>query len=164
MDVAAERCSLEEAVLSGGADSLDILPLGGSGDGQIVALMSSAPLRRVIHRCRRRYDTLVIDAPSVMEALDVRELGSLADATLMIAAWQADPTLLAKALEGFDKRKVRLVFNRTEAAPKAPAVRSPPVLTDVRPVLPEGRASRLANATESTRRMGRRRSAFGKAG
>ena len=169
IEVAAEECPLEEAVLWYGEEAPSILPLGGSGGARIDDLLSGAPLRRVIHRYRRRYDTLVIDAPSVVEAPAVRELASVADVILMVAAWdKADATSLASAMEGFDARKVNLIFNKADLPHNAPAAPNPSpdaaVLTNAGPIAREQPASAFANPAGSTRRMGRRRGVFDKIG
>ena len=36
-----------------------------------------APLRRIIHRCRRRYDVLVIDGPPLPEQPALRRSGAI---------------------------------------------------------------------------------------
>ncbi|WP_158815567.1 GumC family protein [Methylocapsa sp. S129] len=168
IDVAAEQCPLEDAVLWYDEDAPSILPLGGAGGAEIDALLSGAPLRRVIHRCRRRYDTLVIDGPSILEAPAARALAGLADAILMVAAWdKADAALLANAMEGFDLRKTSLVFNKAGLKGDAPAAPNPPfdppVLKDAERVARERHASAFANPAGSTRRTSRRRGAFGRA-
>jgi polysaccharide biosynthesis transport protein len=169
MAVAAEECALEDAVLWYGDDAPSVLPLGGGRGDQVDALLSGAPLRRIIHRCRRQYDALVIDTPSVLAAPAVRELADLVDATLMVVASpQGDPVLLAKAMSGFDRRKVRLVFNKAGPVRNAPAAQGSPAdardLTNEERAARERRGSAFANPVESIRRMSRRRNVSGTAG
>lgn len=165
--VAAELCSLEDAVLWYGDDAPSVLPLGALDSGEREALLAGAPLRRIIHRCRRRYDALVIDGPPLLEAPALRGLADLVDATLVVVAdEQGDANGLAKALDGFDRRKTRLVFNKMAVAPDEQAAHASadaPAPTE-RPIARERRGPTFADPVGSIMRMGRRRSASGKAG
>ena len=159
IEVAAEECPLEEAVLWYGEEAPEsILPLGGSGGARIGALLSSAPLRRVIHRYRRRYDTLVIDAPSVEEAPAVRGPGERCRCHSYgrCAGQGADATSLSfgDGKQGFDARKVNLIFNKADLPQRyAPAAPNPS-----RPTRPSSQTrGHIARATcvSSIRKPGR---------
>jgi polysaccharide biosynthesis transport protein len=171
LDVAAGECPLEEAVLWYGENAPSILPLGGSGAERpagINALLSGVPLRRIIHQCRWRYDTLVIDGPSVLEAPAAPALASLVDVILMVVAWEkTDAATLAKAIEGFDLTKVSLVFNKADVAGNASAAAAPTPeaggLTSAERAARERYASASADQEGSRGRTGRRRNVFGKA-
>jgi len=56
---------------------------GARGGGHLDAL-TRAPLPSLLRRCRRQFDTLVIDGPAVEAAPALRSLAKLADAVLMI--------------------------------------------------------------------------------
>jgi succinoglycan biosynthesis transport protein ExoP len=160
--VAADECVLEEAVLWYGEDAPSILPLGNVAGGALAALLSGSALRRIIHRCRRLYDVLVIDGPPLPDQPALRDLAVLVDRMLLVVDTdQADPDRLAQTLDGFDKRKIQVVFNK---APLAGAASAPAGATSAAPIAPERHASAFAGLAESTRRMGRRRSASGRAG
>jgi Mrp family chromosome partitioning ATPase len=95
------------------------MPLGGGAidDAQIAALLSGAPLRRLVRRLRRQFDTLVIDGPSISTSPAIRSLATLAGSTLMTVEWnKTDAALVANAIEGLDLRRVALIFNRVDLA------------------------------------------------
>jgi succinoglycan biosynthesis transport protein ExoP len=160
--VAAEECALEEAILWYGEDAPSILPLGNAAGAALAALLSGSALRRVVHRCRRLYDVLVIDGPTLPEQPALRALADLVDRTLLVVdREQADPDRLAPVLDGIDKRKVQIVFNKATPTGDASA---PDAATSASPIAPGRHASAFASLAESTRRMGRRRTASGRAG
>ena len=168
IEVAAQECSLEDAVLSYGEDTPSILPLGDARGVGIEALPSGAPLRRLIHRCRRRYDTLVIDGPSMLETPSAHALADVADVVLMVAAHgHANAPSVTQAMEGLDLAKTSLVYNKADIPKNAPAAPGskpqPPALKDAEPVARERHASAFASPAGSTRRMRLRRGASGTA-
>jgi uncharacterized protein involved in exopolysaccharide biosynthesis len=118
IEVVGEQYPLEKALLWHGEDRPSIMPLGGAGGAagpNINTLLSGAALRRLIRRCRRQFDTLVIDAPSVLQVPGVRALASLADVTLMIVEWnKTDAARVAEAIEGLDPEKVSIIFNKVD--------------------------------------------------
>jgi Mrp family chromosome partitioning ATPase len=117
--VLAEKYPLDKAMLWYGEDRPSVLPLGGGAadEAQTAALLSGAPLRRLVRRLRRQFDTLVIDGPSISTSPAIRSLAPLASSTLMIVEWdKTDAALVANAVEGLDLRKVAIIFNRVDLA------------------------------------------------
>jgi succinoglycan biosynthesis transport protein ExoP len=120
MDVLAEKYPLDKAILWYGEDRPSLIPFGGAPDvdgAGIAALLSGAPLRRLLRRLRRQFDTLVIDGTSIAATPAIRSLATFADVTLMVVAWdKTDSSAVASAIEGFDPQKVSVVFNRVDLA------------------------------------------------
>jgi succinoglycan biosynthesis transport protein ExoP len=119
IDVLSEKYPLDKAMLWYGDGRPSVMPLGGGAidDAQIAALLSGAPLRRLVRRLRRQFDTLVIDGPSISTSPAIRSLATLAGSTLMTVEWnKTDAALVANAIEGLDLRRVALIFNRVDLA------------------------------------------------
>jgi uncharacterized protein involved in exopolysaccharide biosynthesis/Mrp family chromosome partitioning ATPase len=123
VDVLEEDFPLEKALLWYGEASPTLLPLGGAGargGGHLDALISGAALPSLLRRCRRQFDTLVIDGPAVEAAPALRSLAKLADAVLMIVdESRAEADRIAQAIEGFDPLKLCVVFNKASDARSA---------------------------------------------
>jgi succinoglycan biosynthesis transport protein ExoP len=164
LDVVAGECRLDEALLWFGEEAPSILPLGGSAHAtaaEIEAVLTGPALLRLIHECRRSFDTLVIDAMPILETPALRALVKLADATLVVAEWnKTKGALVDKALEGLDPGKVGLVLNKVDPASHG-AIE--PLMGDRAPVARERHASASAEPAESKARMRRRRSAADRA-
>jgi polysaccharide biosynthesis transport protein len=175
LDVAAETHSLDRAVLWYGEDRPSLLPFGGApggDDAKVDALLSSAALRRVLRRCRRQFDSVILDAPALSKAPAIRSLAALADRALIVVEWdKTDEGAVAAALEGFDLEKFEFVLNKVDpvryrlfasGGPDAPA--APAAFKNAAPVGREPRRSGFAILARSKARMGRRRSGAGIAG
>ena len=141
---------------------------------EIEAVLTGPALLRLIHECRRSFDTLVIDAMAILEAPALRALVKLADATLVVAEWnKTKGALVDKAVEGLDPGKVGLVLNKVDPASHG-AIE--PLMADrapePRPLADAATRSRARTTCVSVRRapagskarMGRRRSGAGIAG
>jgi len=169
IDVAAGKCALDEALLWFGENAPSILPLGGSGEAAgVEALLSGAAMRRLIHDCRRSFDTIVIDGASAIETPALRALAGLADAILMVVEWnKTDAAAVDQAMQGIDPRRIDVVLNKVDPAHYGALARSakpaPAAVMGEEPVGRERRGSAFADRAQSTKRTRRRRSGFGKA-
>lgn len=133
IDVVEEDYPLEKALLWYGEASPTVLPLGGAGGGEgakLDALLAGPELHRLLRRCRRQFDTLVVDGPAVLEAPALRSLATLADAILMIVEPDhTDADRIAEAIKGFDPLKLCVVFNKcADARSQSSAAGSDPSL------------------------------------
>jgi polysaccharide biosynthesis transport protein len=174
LDVAAETHPLDRALLWYGEGRPSVLPFGGSTGGdeaKIDAMLSSAALRRVLRRCRRSFDSVILDAPALSTTPAVRSLAALADRTLIVAEWdKTEAAAVAAALEGLDLEKVQVLLNKVDPARyslfagSGPDALDPAALKSEEPVAPAPPRSGFSILARSKARMGRRRSAAGKAG
>jgi succinoglycan biosynthesis transport protein ExoP len=119
IDVLAQKYPLDKAMLWYGEDRPSVMPLGGGGadEAQIAAALSGAPMRRLIRRLRRQFDTLVIDGPPISTSPAARSLAALAGAVLVIVEWdKTDAAVVGAAVEGLDSQKVSVIFNKVDLA------------------------------------------------
>jgi Mrp family chromosome partitioning ATPase len=63
-------------------------------------LLGSERMRRLMAELRRRYDFIVIDSPPAVGPTDVKLIGAMADAAVLVVQW--DKTGRAAALNGLD--------------------------------------------------------------
>ena len=84
-EVLAGRASLDAALHSSDGGRLTVLPAGGrpSNPGELLA---TPTMRELVAELRRRFDVVLIDAPSISDVTDAAVLGSFDSATLLVLA------------------------------------------------------------------------------
>ncbi len=81
--VLTDRRPVEEAIIPGVLDCLDILPCGPL-PASPVELLNNGFFADMLNRLRERYDRIVIDSPPVMPVADARVIAALGDATILV--------------------------------------------------------------------------------
>jgi len=81
--VLTERRPVEEAIITGVLDSLDLLPCGKMPTNP-VELLNNGFFADMLTKLRERYDRIVIDSPPVMPVADARVIATLGDATILV--------------------------------------------------------------------------------
>ncbi len=113
---------LEALVRPTSVSGLFLLP-SGPGTVSVASLLHSGRIKELIERCRREFDTILIDTPPLLYLSDARVLGRLADgAVLVVRAGMTtrDSALAAKKRlveDGIDI--IGTVLNRWHAKEKA---------------------------------------------
>ncbi len=84
-EVLAGRASLDAALHSSDGGRLTVLPAGGrpSNPGELLA---TPTMRELVAELQRRFDVVLIDAPSISDVTDAAVLGSFGSATLLVLA------------------------------------------------------------------------------
>jgi succinoglycan biosynthesis transport protein ExoP len=112
----------ERAILRDGGTGLHFMPAGGLDPVQASPpeMLASPRMAEVLASLRRRFDTIVIDAPPLLPVVDTRILADLADQIVFAMAWRSTPKPLARralTLLGFNQEKlVGVVVNRVDPA------------------------------------------------
>jgi capsular exopolysaccharide synthesis family protein len=81
--VLSDRRPVEEAIIPGVLDSLDLLPCGPLPSNP-VELLNNGFFAEVLDKLRERYDRIIIDSPPVMPVADARVIAALGDATILV--------------------------------------------------------------------------------
>jgi polysaccharide biosynthesis transport protein len=81
--VLTDRRPVEEAIIPGVAESLDLLPCGPL-PASPVELLNNGFFADLLEKLRERYDRIVIDSPPVMPVADARVIAALGDATILV--------------------------------------------------------------------------------
>jgi capsular exopolysaccharide synthesis family protein len=81
--VLSDRRPVEEAIIPGVLDSLDLLPCGPLPSNP-VELLNNGYFAEVLDKLRERYDRIIIDSPPVMPVADARVIAALGDATILV--------------------------------------------------------------------------------
>jgi polysaccharide biosynthesis transport protein len=81
--VLADRRPVEEAIIPGVLDSLDVLPCGPL-PANPVELLNNGFFADMLNKLRERYDRIIIDSPPVMPVADARVIAALGDATILV--------------------------------------------------------------------------------
>ncbi len=74
---------LEQAIVSGGDDNLDVLPVGAIPDNP-AEILSSGLVNELLAKCRARYDVIVIDSSPVLGIADAPLLSRFVDGVIFI--------------------------------------------------------------------------------
>jgi polysaccharide biosynthesis transport protein len=112
----------EQAILRDGGTGLHFLPAGAGCPVQASPpeMLASTRMTEMLVALRRRFDTIVIDAPPLLPVIDARILADLADQIVFAMAWRSTPKPLARralTLLGFNQEKlVGVVVNRVDPA------------------------------------------------
>jgi polysaccharide biosynthesis transport protein len=98
-DVLADRGTLETVVHIDPSSKLAILDAG-SSDGDPIGVFASRKFPKLIAELRRRYDTVIVDAPPLLAVSEGLLLARHADFTVVVVRWGVTPTrTVATALE-----------------------------------------------------------------
>ena len=81
--VLTDRRPVEEAIVPGVLDSLDVLPCGPL-PANPVELLNNGFFADMLNKLRERYDRIIIDSPPVMPVADARVIAALGDATILV--------------------------------------------------------------------------------
>jgi len=115
-EVLREQISLDEALCTCEARGFAYLPTVQPADDALRLLSDSARLERVMTECRKRYDTIVVDAPPLLPVSDPLFLIEASDAfALVVRAAETSGRMLSRALAMVDRDKLLgLIFNGAE--------------------------------------------------
>jgi len=118
--VLSERRPVEEAIIPGVLDSLDLLPCGKMPSNP-VELLNNGYFADMLTKLRERYDRIVIDSPPVMPVADARVIAALGDTTILVLRaerstrrlsvaarnelWQVRATRIGVVVNGVPTRK-----------------------------------------------------------
>lgn len=118
--VLTERRPVEDAIIVGVLDSLDLLPCGHMPTNP-VELLNNGFFADMLQKLRDKYDRIIIDSPPVMPVADARVIAALADATILVLRaerstrrlslaarnelWQVRATRLGVVVNGVPARK-----------------------------------------------------------
>jgi capsular exopolysaccharide synthesis family protein len=94
--VLTDRRPVEEAIIPGVLDSLDILPCGPLPTNP-VELLNNGFFADMLNKLRERYDRIVIDSPPVMPVADARIIAAIGDATVLVLRAEKTTRRLALA-------------------------------------------------------------------
>lgn len=109
IDVLSGQRSLRAAVQTTAIPNLDVLTTGVTGEDCFEALCEER-LPRLVACLRRRYDRVLIDAPSALPFADASLLGSIADGTiLVIRPGATDLEAMRIATDGFELANAHLL-------------------------------------------------------
>ena len=110
-----------EIVQSSGTPGLDILTSGPVAPNPSEILASNR-MKTVIEELKEKYDYVLIDTPPVLPVTDSSVIGSIADGTIMLTAWnQITPAMAKEAktrLEQAGAKILGVVLNKVEVASK----------------------------------------------
>lgn len=110
-----------EIVQSSGTPGLDILTSGPVAPNPSEILASNR-MKTVIDELKEKYDYVLIDTPPVLPVTDSSVIGSIADGTILLTAWnQITPALAKEAktrLEQAGAKILGVVLNKVEVASK----------------------------------------------
>ena len=110
-----------EIVQSSGTPGLDILTSGPVTPNPSEILASNR-MKTVINELKEKYDYVLIDTPPVLPVTDSSVIGSIADGTILLTAWnQITPAMAKEAktrLEQAGARILGVVLNKVEVASK----------------------------------------------
>ena len=81
--VLTDRRPVEEAIVPGVLDSLDLLPCGPLPTNP-VELLNNGFFAEVLNKLRERYDRIIIDSPPVIPVADARVIAAIGDATILV--------------------------------------------------------------------------------
>jgi succinoglycan biosynthesis transport protein ExoP len=117
VDVLAGEALLQDAIRRRERGHANILPLGVTLESKKIAdalETSTAQLRALLRRCQRRFDMVVVDAPSVAKSSLPRRLAAKTD-VLIVTEWNAtDANLVADAVEQFHPESTSVVLNKVD--------------------------------------------------
>jgi capsular exopolysaccharide synthesis family protein len=118
--VLSERRPVEDAIIPGVLDSLDLMPCGKMPHNP-VELLNNGFFADMLTKLRERYDRIVIDSPPVMPVADARVIAALGDATVLVLRaerstrrlsvaarnelWQVRATRIGVVVNGVPARK-----------------------------------------------------------
>ena len=110
-----------EIVQSSGTPGLDILTSGPVAPNPSEILASNR-MKTVIEELKEKYDYVLIDTPPVLPVTDSSVIGSIADGTILLTAWnQITPAIAKEAktrLEQAGAKILGVVLNKVEVASK----------------------------------------------
>ena len=110
-----------EIVQSSGTPGLDILTSGPVAPNPSEILASNR-MKTVIDELKEKYDYVLIDTPPVLPVTDSSVIGSIADGTILLTAWnQITPSMAKEAktrLEQAGAKILGVVLNKVEVASK----------------------------------------------
>ena len=110
-----------EIVQSSGTPGLDILTSGPVAPNPSEILASNR-MKTVIEELKEKYDYVLIDTPPVLPVTDSSVIGSIADGTILLTAWnQITPAMAKEAktrLEQAGAKILGVVLNKVEVASK----------------------------------------------
>ena len=110
-----------EIVQSSGTPGLDILTSGPVAPNPSEILASNR-MKTVIEGLKEKYDYVLIDTPPVLPVTDSSVIGSIADGTILLTAWnQITPAMAKEAktrLEQAGAKILGVVLNKVEVASK----------------------------------------------
>ena len=110
-----------EIVQSSGTPGLDILTSGPVAPNPSEILASNR-MKTVINELKEKYDYVLIDTPPVLPVTDSSVIGSIADGTILLTAWnQITPAMAKEAktrLEQAGTKILGVVLNKVEVASK----------------------------------------------
>lgn len=84
--VLQQKHTLDEAIVTGWSERLDLLPAGRLASNA-VSLLGNGHLRSLLDEALKRYRFIVVDTPPVLPASESVLLSNAADATLLCAMW-----------------------------------------------------------------------------
>jgi capsular exopolysaccharide synthesis family protein len=88
VDCLRERASLAEVIQKDPATGMDFIPCG-TREANILGLLMSATMIRLLQTLRHDYDLVLLDTPPAEAITDARIVAGLADATLFCVRWRA---------------------------------------------------------------------------
>ena len=110
-----------EIVQSSGTPGLDILTSGPVAPNPSEILASNR-MKTVIDELKEKYDYVLIDTPPVLPVTDSSVIGSIADGTILLTAWnQITPAMAKEAktrLEQAGAKILGVILNKVEVASK----------------------------------------------
>ena len=110
-----------EIVQSSGTPGLDILTSGPVAPNPSEILASNR-MKTVIEELKEKYDYVLIDTPPVLPVTDSSVIGSIADGTILLTAWnQITPAMAKEAknrLEQAGAKILGVILNKVEVASK----------------------------------------------
>ena len=110
-----------EIVQSSGTPGLDILTSGPVAPNPSEILASNR-MKTVINELKEKYDYVLIDTPPVLPVTDSSVIGSIADGTILLTAWnQITPAMAKEAktrLEQAGAKILGVILNKVEVASK----------------------------------------------
>ncbi len=112
VDVLLGDALLQDAIRWRGAGQASLLPLGAEAPNGLEA--ARARLHALLRRCRRQFDIVIVDAPSLSSSSLARDLAPGA-VILLVVEWDAtEASLVAEAVAGLDSRAVSVVLNKVD--------------------------------------------------
>lgn len=116
-DLIVANCTVEQAVRSGVAKGLDVMPCGYVPPNP-AELLGSQPLRDLIPSLREAYDWVLIDAPPILTMADAPVLSPVVDGLILVVAAErtARHAVLRsiEQVEGVGGKVLGIVLNRVD--------------------------------------------------
>jgi polysaccharide biosynthesis transport protein len=109
IDCLEKRATLMETIQRDMVSGVDFLP-SGQGEANVLGLLTSETMARLLQALRQEYDLVLLDTPPAEAITDARIIAGLADATLLCIRWRATSHQTAlHALERLEAAQANVV-------------------------------------------------------